>query len=121
MVKGELGYQRVNVASQINDPDSFFHSVKRMIALRKEHPAFGGSGMEWVDTGNPAVAVYIREHDGDTMLILNNLSSSAETVDIPTQYQKTYLDLFAGQDTTLTDKLILQPHSYLWLEMKQNV
>jgi maltose alpha-D-glucosyltransferase/alpha-amylase len=113
-----LGYQNVNVACQINNPDSFFRSVKRMIALRKSHPAFSGSGMEWLDTGNPAVAVYLREHDGDTMLILNNLSASAETVHIPAEYQTTYLDLFAGQNAALNDKITLQPYSYLWLVKK---
>jgi len=117
-IKGELGYERVNVACQIDDPDSFFRSVKRMIALRKSHAAFGGSGMEWLDAGNPAVAVYLRKHDGDTMLILNNLSAAAETVTIPAKYQKTYADLFAGHDIALTDKLTLQPYSYLWLVKK---
>ncbi len=115
-VKGKLGYEHVNVACQINNPDSFFRSVKRMIALRKSHAAFGGSSMEWLDTGNPAVAVYIREHDGDIMLILNNLSESAETVNVPVEFQKTYLDLFAGHDITLTEKLTLQSYSYLWLQ-----
>jgi maltose alpha-D-glucosyltransferase/alpha-amylase len=118
LVKGELGYERVNVASQINDPASFFNSVKQMIALRKAHAAFGGSGMEWMDAGNPAVAVYIREYEGNTMLILNNLSASTETVTIPVEYQKIYLDLFAGHDKTLTNKLSLQPYSYLWLMKK---
>ena len=75
--------------------------------------------MEWIETGNPAVAVYIRQHDDDTMLILNNLSSSAETVNLPLEYQKTYLDLFAGHAQTLTEKLTLQPYSYLWLQMQK--
>jgi len=52
------------------------------------------------------------------MLILNNLSASAEVVDIPTEYQTTYLDLFAGQNATLKDKITLQPYSYLWLVKK---
>jgi maltose alpha-D-glucosyltransferase/alpha-amylase len=118
LVKGELSYQNINVASQINDPDSFFSSVKRMIATRKQQPAFSGSGMEWLDAGNPAVAAYVREHDGETMLILNNLSASAETVHIPAEQQATYLDLFAGQNVAINDKITLQPYSYLWLVKK---
>jgi maltose alpha-D-glucosyltransferase/alpha-amylase len=118
LVKGELGYQHINVASQINDPDSLFRSVKRMIAIRKNHTAFGSSSMEWIETGNPAVAVYTREHNGETVLIFNNLSSSAETVNIPAEHQKTYMDLFAGHTQTLTEKLTLQPYSYLWLQTK---
>jgi maltose alpha-D-glucosyltransferase/alpha-amylase len=119
LVKGKLGYQNINVTSQINNPYSLFHSVKHMISLRKQHAAFGGSDMGWIETGNPAVAVYIREHDGDMMLILNNLSASTETVIIPAEYQKTYLNLFAGHNTTVTEKLILQPYSYLWLQIQK--
>jgi glycosidase len=88
-----------------------------MIAVRKEHAAFGSSSMEWIETGNSAVAVYIRQHNNDTMLIINNLSSSVEAVKLPLEYQKTYLDLFAGHTHTFTEKLTLQPYSYLWLQM----
>jgi maltose alpha-D-glucosyltransferase/alpha-amylase len=112
------GYKNVNVACQMNNSDSFFHAVKRMIALRKQHPAFSGSGMEWLDAGNPAVAMYVREHEGETMLILNNLSASAETAHIPAEHQTTYLDLFAGQNIAINDKITLQPYSYLWLVKK---
>ncbi|MBI5965860.1 MAG: maltose alpha-D-glucosyltransferase [Chloroflexi bacterium] len=115
--RGELGYQFINVANQVNDPDSLFRSIKRMIAIRKKHAAFGGSSMEWIDAGNPAVAVYIRQYHNDTMLILNNLSSSAETVKLPAEYQKAYLDLFADRTQSLAETLTLSPYSYLWLQM----
>jgi len=74
--------------------------------------------MEWLDAGNPAVAAYIREHDGETVLILNNLSDAAEVVNIPAEYQTTYLDLFAGQNIAVKDKITLQSYSYLWLVKK---
>jgi glycosidase len=90
-----------------------------MIAVRKKHSAFGSSGMEWIETGNPAVAVYVRQHNSDTMLILNNLSSSAETVNLPVEYQKSYFDLFAGHAQTLSENLTLQPYSYSWLQMQK--
>ena len=115
-VQGELSYQNVNVASQINDPDSLFRAIKRMIAVRKSHAAFGGSSMEWIETGNSAVAVYLRQHEGDTILVLNNLSACEQTVQIPEKYQKTYLNLFARDSQTLAAQLTLQPYSYLWLE-----
>ena len=111
LVKGELGYQNVNVASQINDPDSLFRAIKRMIAVRKNHVAFGGSSMEWIETGNPSVAVYLRQHEGDSILVLNNLSSSAETVQIPEEYQKKYLNLFTEDTQTLTAQVTLQLNS----------
>jgi len=117
-VKGELGYQHVNVARQINESDSLFNSIKKMIAIRKKHAAFGSSSMEWVETGNSAVAVYIRHNSNDTLLILNNMSSSVEVVSIPPEYQKTYSDLFADRTIILTENINLQPYSYLWLQMQ---
>jgi maltose alpha-D-glucosyltransferase/alpha-amylase len=118
-VKGSLGYSQVNVATQMKDPNSLFHSIQKMIAVRKKHAAFGGSSMEWIETDNPAVAVYIRQHNDDSMLIFNNLSSSVETVKLPHEYQKTYLDLFAGQTSTFTESITLQPYSYLWLQLSK--
>jgi hypothetical protein len=75
--------------------------------------------MQWVETGNSSVAVYVRQSDNDTLLILNNLSSSVETVNIPLEYQKTYMDLFTSHTKILTEDIILQPYSYLWLQMQR--
>ncbi len=88
-----------------------------MIAVRKKHAAFSSSSMEWIEAGNPSVAVYIRRHNHETLLILNNLSSTLETVKVPAVYQKSYLDLFAGHTRALSEELTLQPYSYLWLQM----
>lgn len=118
-VKGELSYEHINVASQINDLDSLFNSMKRMIAVRKKHAAFGSSNMEWVETGNQTVAVYLREYEDDTILILNNLSSFRQTLKLPIEYQKLYIDLFAGNSHIFNDELTLQPYSYLWLQMEK--
>jgi maltose alpha-D-glucosyltransferase/alpha-amylase len=118
-VKGELSYEHVNVASQINDTDSLFNAIKKMIAVRKKHAAFGSSSMEWVEAGNNAVAVYIRKYEDDTMLILNNLSGSVQTLRLPIEYQKSYIDLFAGDSHIFNEELTLQPYSYLWLQMEK--
>jgi trehalose synthase len=119
LVKGDLGYQHVNVASQLSDPNSLFHTIQKMIALRKKHAAFGGSDMQWVETGNPAVAVYLREHAGDVMLIFNNLSASVQRVDIPAQYRTTCTDLFTGRSISLNTALEIGPYSYLWMQIQR--
>jgi maltose alpha-D-glucosyltransferase/alpha-amylase len=113
------GYERVNVANQLSDPNSLFHTIQKMIHLRKNHAAFGGSDMQWLETGNPAVAVYLREHDGDAMLIFNNLSDSVQHVDIPAQYRTTCLDLFSGQTYSLGEMLEIGPYSYFWMQIQQ--
>ena len=118
-VQGELSYQNVNVASQINDPDSLFRAIKRMIAVRKSHAAFGGSSMEWIETGNPSVAVYVRQHQNETLLIINNLSTTPQTIQVPVEYQAEYNDLLAGDTLALHAQLTIQSCSYQWLELKK--
>lgn len=119
LADGELGYRCVNVADQLSDPNSLLHVIRKMIALRKEHAAFGGSDMQWIETGNPAVAAYVREHNGDTMLIFNNLSGSRQRGRIPAHYQTACLNLFTGQPLTLAETLEIEPYSYFWMQVQR--
>ena len=116
-IQGKLGYQNINVAGQLNDPESLFHALKQMISLRKSHAAFGGSDMQWIQTGNPHVAVYLREYDGERMLIFNNLGDSVQQVNIPTEYRQTGTELFSSRSITLGDALELEPYSFLWVQL----
>ncbi len=59
-VQGDLGYEHVNVARQMADPNSLFHSIARMVNIRKQHQAFGRGTLDWVLTDNPRLAVYTR-------------------------------------------------------------
>ncbi len=119
MVEGTLDYRHINVASQLKDPGSLFHTIQKMIGLRKKHAAFGGTDMQWLETGNPAVAAYLREHEGDAMLVFNNLSDSVQVVDVPSEYQGTCLNVFTEQTCALGATLELQPYSYLWMQIQQ--
>jgi maltose alpha-D-glucosyltransferase/alpha-amylase len=83
LVKGDLAFPDVNVAAQLSDPHSLFHTIQKMIALRKGHAAFGGSSMDWVEIGNPAVAAYLRQNGDDVVLVLSNLSHEAQSVVVP--------------------------------------
>ncbi len=115
-VEGDLGYKHINVANQIATPGSMFHATRQMVTIRKQHPAFASSSMEWVEVDNPSVAAYRRQYEGETLLIFNNLSSSDSMIHLPEQYQGTYFDLLTGKLETLRESLTLQPYSYLWLQ-----
>jgi maltose alpha-D-glucosyltransferase/alpha-amylase len=115
-VKGELDYHHVNVLSQLADGNSLFHSLSRMINIRKRHPAFGHGSMQWVETGNPAVAVYTRRYQDESVLILNNLSDSMQMISFPPEYRGRYLDLISNADCKIGSTFGMQPCSYLWLK-----
>ena len=55
-----FGSQHVNVDSQQQEPGSQLNLVKRMIAVRKQHPALGLGTLEWAETeANPAVLAFL--------------------------------------------------------------
>ncbi|HEU0296689.1 MAG TPA: maltose alpha-D-glucosyltransferase [Anaerolineales bacterium] len=115
-VKGELDYQHVNVANQLADKNSLFHTISRMVHIRKENPAFGRGAIDWVDTDNPSLAVYIRAYQGETLLIINNLSDQEQMVSLPAEYQTWYVDLISNSQPQMSASLTLQPYAYLWLK-----
>jgi len=115
-VKGDLSFQNVNVAAQWRDAHSLFHTIQKMIAVRKRHAAFGGSSMGWVEIGNPAVAAYLRQNGDNVVLVLSNLSPDVQSVVVPPQYRKDYLDLLSSSVVSLGAELELAPYSYRWLQ-----
>ena len=88
------GYQAINVEAQLGNSTSLLHWTRRMIQVRKQHPAFGLG--EFVDLGgsNPSVLAYnVRERpDGeqDVVLCVNNLSRFPQPVELDLRSTRTY-------------------------------
>jgi len=115
-VKGELDYQHLNVAKQLADQNSLFHAISKMIRVRKQHHAFGRGNMEWVLTDNPSLAIYTRKYQDETLLIINNLSDSAQVISLPKDVQSIYADLLSNAQEQIGSTLKLQPYTYRWLK-----
>jgi maltose alpha-D-glucosyltransferase/alpha-amylase len=115
-VKGELDYQHLNVAIQLADENSLFHAISNMIQVRKQHRGFGRGSMEWIVRDNPSLAVYARQYQNETLLIINNLSASLQTVSLPPEHQAVYVDLLSNGEQKIDPKMTLQPYAHLWLK-----
>ena len=115
-VKGELDYHHLNVAKQLADQNSLFHAISKMIQVRKQHHAFGRGNMEWVLTDNPFLAIYTRKYQDETLLIINNLSDSAQAISLPKDVQSIYADLLSNAQEQIGSTLKLQPYTYRWLK-----
>jgi len=117
------GPARVNVAAQRADPDSLFHVIRQMIAMRKRHAAFGWGRFEWVTCDSTTVAAYARSVGEERLLMVNNLSSSPQSVELTVPDYRLYtpIDLLTDdnlphvQDERLVLKL--EPYQYLWLKL----
>ena len=116
----------VNVAAQRADPGSLLNVIRRMIAVRKSHPALGLGELVWVDVASPAVAAYWRVTQKSRILVLNNLSPNNQAVSLPLEAQQisanlaNQLDLLSRSvraSLTPNDQLQieLQPFQFVWL------
>ena len=69
ITEAEYHYVAVNVEAQQNNPQSLLWWMKRLIALRKEHPAFGRGSMEFLHPNNRKVLVFVRADEHETVLV----------------------------------------------------
>jgi maltose alpha-D-glucosyltransferase / alpha-amylase len=76
------GYEAVNVEAQNRSPDSLLNWMKKLIAARKQHPAFGRGTLTLLYPGNRKVLAYLRQHGGETVLCVANLSRASQPVEL---------------------------------------
>jgi maltose alpha-D-glucosyltransferase/alpha-amylase len=78
----EYRYETVNVEVQSQNPSSLLWWMKRMIALRKQHPAFGRGSLRMLAPENRKVLAFLREHEGARLLVVVNLSRHPQWVEL---------------------------------------
>ncbi|MEI1231249.1 MULTISPECIES: glycoside hydrolase family 13 protein [Enterococcus] len=90
-------YQMINVADQINDPNSILSFYKKMIAVRREHKGLiYGSFNEYLPE-NEQLFVYERVLDEERYLIIVNLTDEAATYTLPTEIETNWEVLLENQ------------------------
>jgi maltose alpha-D-glucosyltransferase / alpha-amylase len=76
------GYQSVNVEAQLRSSSSLLHWTRRMIAMRRSHRAFSRGSIAFLSPGNRKVLAFVREHEGETLLCVANLSRISQAVEL---------------------------------------
>jgi maltose alpha-D-glucosyltransferase/alpha-amylase len=125
IVDPEYHYESINVENQQKNPSSLLWWMKRLIALRKLHPAFGRGSFEALRPNNRAILAFIRRHGESVILVVMNLSRFTQCVD---------LDLSAFRDSvpvelfgharfpaigTAPYRLSFGPHDFFWFSIEQ--
>ena len=72
------GFERLNVASAVDAPDSLFDRVAGMLRIRLEHQAFGRGSVEFLETRSPSILALRRQCPGDAVLFVANLSGAPQ-------------------------------------------
>ena len=81
------GYEAINVESQDADPHSMLNWMRRMLAVRSQHRAFGRGKLRILSPVNRKVLAYLREFHDDAgqveiILCVTNVSRSAQAVEL---------------------------------------
>jgi maltose alpha-D-glucosyltransferase/alpha-amylase len=76
------GYQSVNIEAQQRSSPSLLNWMRRMILVRKKHPAFGRGGLRLLYPRNRKVLAFVREHEDQRLLCVFNLARSAQAVEL---------------------------------------
>ncbi len=121
------GYETVNVEAQSGNPYSLLNWTRRMLAVRKQHHAFGRGKLILLYPANRRILAYLREYDGsaqgegtETILCVANVSQSAQAVelDLSAYAGRVPVEMVGGSTFPpigkLTYLLTLPPYGFYW-------
>ena len=117
------GFQKINVAAQMADPNSLFYTMKRFIATRKAHAVLSRGSCDFLPVDNQAVLAYLRQAEAEQMLIVCNLSDQTQTVTLqhPKFVGAVPQDVLSDKPMDPVDQasyvMRLSPYQYHWLKL----
>ncbi len=120
----EYHYETVNVEAQQNNPHSLLWWMKRLIALRKRYRAFSRGSVEFLFPDNRKVLTFIRRFEGETILVVANLSRFVQYVelDLSAFRGRRPVELFGHSEFPRIGELpyfvTMGPHSFYWLSLE---
>ena len=119
------GSQAINVDSQKRSKHSLLRWMKSLIQLRNSFKAFGRGSIQFLNPSNHRVLAYVRQFGEETVLVVNNLSSSAQAVELDVRRFKGYVPIeMFGRNlfprfADLPYLLTLGPYQFYWFQLRR--
>jgi alpha-glucosidase len=102
------------VSRQEADPASALHGFRRILRWRNGQPALRWGDIRFLDTPEPVLA-FLRQHDGETLLVAFNLDANAVQVELPLEGQWTPVEGHGLAQGSFDDaRVILPGHGVLF-------
>jgi len=129
MHRPKFNWQKAELRNRPNTVENrIFSALKKMIAVRKEVPAFADfNNRELHDSGNPHIFAFCRVnplHVADRVLIIGNFDAHPQHMDIarlnPGYMQHSQLyDLYSGEKPAIfKNALVVPPYHFYWLQAR---
>lgn len=102
----EINAENTEVSGKIRD------YYKQLIRLRKELPIIQEGTYETIELEHESVYAYIREHNGEQLLVLNNFYGEETTFDVPKEFIEKDASFLIGNsgDRELTETFNMGPY-----------
>ncbi|WP_375759574.1 maltose alpha-D-glucosyltransferase [Corallococcus exercitus] len=121
------GYQSINVEAQERQKSSLLQWVKRMIGIRQRYPVFAMGTLRFLATENRKVLAFVREWEGQTVLVVCNLSRFAQpgVLDLREFNGSIPVELIGEtafpRISDLPYQLSMGPYMFLWFRLDKPV
>jgi maltose alpha-D-glucosyltransferase/alpha-amylase len=119
------GYPAVNVFAQRESEHSLLHWMQRIIAVRRSNAVFGRGAIEFLYPANHRILAYLRRLDKETVLVVNNLSSTAQAVELDLRSYKgnILIEMFGNnifpRVGDLPYLLTMGPYQFYWFRLRR--
>jgi maltose alpha-D-glucosyltransferase/alpha-amylase len=119
------GYPAVNVLRQKASEHSLFNWMQRIIAIRRSTGVFGRGSIEFLYPANHRILAYVRRLGNETILVVNNLSSTAQAVELDLRRYKGSIPIeMFGRNMfprvgDLPYLLTLGPYQFYWFRLRR--
>jgi maltose alpha-D-glucosyltransferase/alpha-amylase len=119
------GYPSVNVLSQRESGHSFLNWMRGMITVRRSTAVFGRGSIEFLYPANHRILAYVRRLGTEVVLVVNNLSSTAQAVELDLRrYKGNILIEMFGKNMfprvgDLPYLLTMGPYQFYWFRLRR--
>jgi maltose alpha-D-glucosyltransferase/alpha-amylase len=119
------GYPAVNVLSQKGSEHSLLRWMQRIIAVRRSTKVFGKGSIEFLYPANHRILAYLRKLGNETVMVVNNLSSSAQAVELDLRRYKgnILIEMFGNnlfpRVGDLPYLLTMGPYQFYWFRLRR--
>jgi maltose alpha-D-glucosyltransferase/alpha-amylase len=124
IIDSEYHYEAVNVETQEINVTSLLWWTRRTIAIRRRYKAFSQGTIEFLLPDNGKLLAFVREFEGEKVLVVANLSRFTEAVELDLSRWPGFTPVEAFSQNrfpTIKDQpyfLTLGPHNCYWLSLE---
>lgn len=118
------GFAAVNVEAQRASAHSLLNWMRRLIRVRRSTPLFGRGAIEFLSPVNHRVLAYLRTDGDEQVLVVNNLSHTAQAVELELSRLSGALpvEMFGGSLFPRIGEqpyaLTLSPYAFFWFRLR---